>query len=322
MKKVYVALTALLAISLPLICHFLGLYYAVHIAGLTGIYALLLLGLNLILGFVGLLDLGFIAFYAFGAYISSILSIRGYSFWVVLPVTVILTVFLRFLLGIPALRLKGDYLAIVTLGFGEITRLSLNNWDVLTNGPKGLPRVGEAIGSVRFFSLPIESDIAFYYLILLFVILAIIVSLRLDNSRIGRAWIAIREDETAAEATGVNVEKVKLFAFSFSAIFAGCAGALYTHWIKFISPELFTFWESVLLVSMVVLGGMGSIPGIVFAAVLVVGIPELLRGVLGTKLVNYRMLLFGLALVLMVIFRPQGIIPSKRRELELRTTEE
>lgn len=306
----------------PFFCQFFGMYYTLHIATLIGIYALLVLGLNLVLGFVGLLDLGFIAFYAFSGYTAALLSIKGYNFWLVLIITVILTVILRLLLGIPALRLKGDYLAIVTLGFGEIMRLVLNNWDGLTNGPRGLPRVGEAISSPNFFFLHFQSDLSFYFLILFFVILGIIVSRRLDNSRIGRAWIAIREDELAAETCGINVEKVKLFAFSFSAIFAACAGVLYSHWIKFISPESFTFWESFLLVSMVVLGGMGSIPGIILATVLVIGVPELLRGLLGTQLVNYRMLFFGLVLVLMVIFRPQGIIPSKRRELELHPTEE
>lgn len=311
-----------LLLFFPAVCQSVGVYYLLHTADLIGIYLLLVLGLNLILGFVGLLDLGFIAFYACGAYVSALFSIWGWNFWLILPVTIILTVFLRLLLGLPALRLRGDYLAIVTLGFGEIMRLVLNNWDGLTNGPKGLPRVGETIYSPKFFFLTFQSDLSFYYLILFFVILGIIVSRRLDNSRIGRAWIAIREDELAAETCGINVNKVKLFAFCFSAVYAATAGVLYTHWIKFISPESFTFWESVLLVSMVVLGGMGSIPGVILATILVIGVPEFLRGLLGTQLVNYRMLFFGLGLVLMVIFRPQGIVPSKRRELELHPTEE
>jgi len=321
-NRIFIFLGGILLIFFPIICQSLGAYYVLHIAGLIGIYLLLVLGLNLILGFVGLLDLGFIAFYAFGAYIAALFSILGWNFWLVLPLTVGLTIFLRLLLGLPALRLRGDYLAIVTLGFGEITRLVLNNWDSLTNGPKGLPRVGEAIASPKLFFLTFQSDISFYYLILFFVILGIITGYRLDNSRIGRAWVAIREDETAAEVTGINVSKVKLFAFSFSAIFAALAGVLYTHWIRFVSPESFTFWESVFLVLMVVLGGMGSIPGIIFATILVVGVPEILRSILGARFVNYRMLIFGFVLVLMVIFRPQGIIPSKRRELELRPSEQ
>ncbi|HCJ66642.1 MAG TPA: ABC transporter ATP-binding protein [Elusimicrobia bacterium] len=321
-KKIFLFLLIFFLLFLPPLGQSLGMYYTLHISALIGIYLLLILGLNLILGFVGLLDLGFIAFYACGAYLSALLSIRGWNFCLVLPATIILTVLLRLLLGLPALRLRGDYLAIVTLGFGEIMRLVLNNWDGLTNGPKGLPRVGEAISSPKFFFLTFQSDLSFYYLILFFVILGIIVSRRLDNSRIGRAWIAIREDELAAETCGINVDKVKLFAFCFSAIYAATAGVLYTHWIKFISPESFTFWESVLLVSMVVLGGMGSIPGVILATILVIGVPEFLRGLLGTQLVNYRMLFFGLGLVLMVIFRPQGIVPSKRRELELHPSNE
>ncbi len=321
-NRIFIFLGAILLLFFPVICQSLGAYYLLHIAGLIGIYLLLVLGLNLILGFVGLLDLGFIAFYAFGAYIAALFSILGWNFWLTLLLTVGLTVSLRLLLGLPALRLRGDYLAIVTLGFGEITRLVLNNWDGLTNGPKGLPRVGEMIASPKLFFLTFQSDISFYYLILFFAVLGIIISLRLDNSRIGRAWVAIREDEIAAGVSGINVNKVKLFAFSFSAVFAALAGVLYTHWIKFVSPESFTFWESVFLVLMVVLGGMGSIPGIIFATILVIGVPEILRGILGAKLVNYRMLIFGFALVSMVVFRPQGIIPSKRRELELRPAEE
>lgn len=321
-NKVLVFCGIVLILFLPVVCQVQGAYYLLHTMDLIGIYLLLILGLNLILGSVGLLDLGFIAFYACGAYVSALLSIRGWNFWLVLPASIILTVFLRFLLGLPALRLRGDYLAIVTLGFAEIIRFTLNNLDSLTNGPKGLPRVGETIISPKFFFFKFHSDLSFYYLILFFVIIGIIVSRRLNNSRIGRAWVAIREDELAAETCGINVEKVKLFAFCFSAIYAATAGTLYTHWIKFVSPESFTFWESVLLVSMVVLGGMGSIPGIILAVVLVIGAPEFLRNLLGTKLVNYRMLFFGLALVLMVVFRPQGIVPSKRRELELRAPSE
>lgn len=321
-NKFLIFLGIVLVLFLPVVCQVQGAYYLLHTMDLIGIYLLLILGLNLILGSVGLLDLGFIAFYACGAYVSALLSIRGWNFWLVLPASIILTVFLRFLLGLPALRLRGDYLAIVTLGFAEIIRFTLNNLDSLTNGPKGLPRVGETIISPKFFFFKFHSDLSFYYLILFFVIIGIIVSRRLNNSRIGRAWVAIREDELAAETCGINVEKVKLFAFCFSAIYAATAGTLYTHWIKFVSPESFTFWESVLLVSMVVLGGMGSIPGIILAVVLVIGAPEFLRNLLGTKLVNYRMLFFGLALVLMVVFRPQGIVPSKRRELELKTSNE
>ncbi len=310
----------LLALVIPFVLHLSGNYYVVHVIGLVGVYCILALGLNITIGYTGLLDLGFMAFYAIGAYAGALLSIAGWSFWLVLPAAMIIGALARYLVGAPVLKLRGDYLAIVTLAFGEITRLVLNNYDELSNGPKGLPRVGEKIGAVNLFGFQFTEDIHFYYLILAFVLLGIFVSYRMEHSRLGRALVAIREDELAAELTGINVARVKMIAFVTSGAFGALAGAIYVHWIGFITPEAFTFWESVLLVSMLVVGGMGNIGGVLLGVLLLVGIPEVLRATLGSKFVDYRMLLFGAAMILVIIFRPQGIIPSRRRSRELRNT--
>ncbi|MBI4777817.1 branched-chain amino acid ABC transporter permease, partial [Candidatus Desantisbacteria bacterium] len=308
----------LLLIVLPLTGYNCGNYYAIHVAGLVGIYCILCVGLNITVGYTGLLDLGFMAFCAIGAYTAALLSIHGISFWITLPISMFLGGFIRYLLGVPVLRLRGDYLAIVTLAFGEIVRLIANNFDWLTNGPKGLPRVGEKIAEIRLFSLVFKDDLQFYYLILFFLIGTILISYRLEHSRIGRALVAIREDELAAKLSGINVPQIKSIAFVLSGMFGALAGAIYVHWIGFISPEMFTFWESVLLVSMLVIGGMGNIGGAILGVVLLVGIPEILRPVLGTKFVDYRMIIFGLIMIVVIIFRPEGIWKSKRRALELK----
>lgn len=313
--KLKVGVISFVLLIFPVICYKAELYQLLHIAVLSGVYIILALGANIVLGYLGLLDLGFIAFYAISAYTSALLSIRGWPFWAILPATLFITVSFRFLVGIPALRLQGDYLAIVTLGFCEIIRLVANNCDKLTNGPKGLPGVSQSIQTI------FTSEVGFYYLTLCFVILSIAINYRLEHSQVGRSWVALREDELAAETVGIDVTRTKLIAFTFSSIFAAIAGWIYTHLIKFISPELFTFWESVFLVCMVVLGGMGSIFGVIIGVILLISIPELSRSILGTQFVNYRMLLFGFVLIFMMIFRPQGLIPSKRRALELTQVE-
>jgi branched-chain amino acid transport system permease protein len=314
-----IAIVALLL--LPLVLQGMGNYYVIHVASLVGIYCILNLGLNITIGFTGLLDLGFMAFYALGAYAAALLSIASVSFWLILPICVAFGGAVRFLIGAPVLRLRGDYLAIVTLAFGEITRLVANNMVGVTNGPKGLPGVGDRIGEISFFGLIFKEDIQFYYLIFFFVLLSIVVTYRLEHSRIGRALVAIREDELAAELSGINVARVKVIAFTLSGMFGALAGAIYTHWIGFITPEMFTFWESVLLVAMIVVGGMGNIAGVLLGTVLLVGIPEVLRASLGTRFVDYRMLLFGIAMILVIIFRTQGLLPSKRRSMELQAEE-
>jgi branched-chain amino acid transport system permease protein len=224
----------------------------------------------------------------------------------------------RTLLGAPVLRLRGDYLAIVTLGFGEITRLTLNNWDSLTQGPQGLSLLSGKAGPVSLFGWPLTSNTHFFYLIFAGLLLALLVSHRLDRSRIGRAWIAIREDETAARAMGIDVPRLKNVAFTLSAAFAGLAGALFARWENFVTPESFTFWESALLVVMVVLGGMGSLPGVLLGVVLIVGLPELLRADLfvrwgGDHVVKARYLLFGALLVAAALFRSEGLWPRSER---------
>ena len=295
--------------------------FVIRLAGIAGLYMLLALGLNLVIGFVGLLDLGFMAFYAIGAYTAALLAIHKIPFVFCVLAAVTASAAIRVIVGFPALRLRGDYLAIVTLGFGEVVRLLLSNWDSLTNGPKGLPRVGESIPAASLFGVKLTSNLHYYYLILLCVLAAVWICARLNLSRLGRAWVAIREDEVAAELMGVDVTKQKVVAFGLSAMFAGLAGAIFAHWEGFVTPESFTFWESCLLVCAVVLGGMGSILGVVLGALCIVLVPEVLRDVLGSTFANARYLLFGLSLILMAIYRPQGIWPSRRRTLELRPDE-
>lgn len=297
------------------------LAFLIRIGGIAGLYMLLALGLNLVVGFVGLLDLGFMAFYAIGAYTAALLAIQGHSFVFCTLAAILISVLVRVGVGFPALRLRGDYLAMVTLGFGEMTRLVLNNWDSLTNGPKGLPRVGQAIPPISLFGFVFTTNLHYYYLIVVCVLLSVWICHRLNHSRLGRAWVAIREDEVAAELMGVEVTKQKIVAFGVSAIFAAVAGSIFVHWESFVTPESFNFWESVLLVCAVVLGGMGSVLGVVLGAACIVAIPEILRDVLGSQFANARYLLFGLALILMAIYRPQGILPSRRRSMELRPAE-
>lgn len=292
--------------------------YLLRAAGQIGLTMLLALGLNFSLGYVGLFDLGYIAVYAVGAYAAAILSIHGWSFWLCLPAAVAAALLFRLVEGVPILRLRGDYLAIVTMGCGEITRLALNNMDFLTNGPRGLPRVGEAIAAPTLFGLRLVTNTHFYFLIFAAVALAAVLSLRIEDSRIGRAWVAIREDEVAAELVGVPVARLKLLAFVISAVPAGVAGCLFAHWERFVTPESFVFWESILVVAILVLGGMGSVPGALLGAGILQGSPLLMQSFMaGGAWIVYRYLLFGVLLVLVVMFRPQGLWASKRRQAEL-----
>src|SRR3989304_5176079 len=267
-----------------------------------------------VLTLAGLLDLGYIAFYAIGAYTYALLSTKlGISFWLALPVGGLFAAGIGFILGIITLRLRGDYLAIVTLGFIHIVHLFLNNWDSLTGGPNGI--LGIARPSIA--SLKFSQPIHFYYLILAIAVLTAAVINRLNNSRIGRAWIAMREDEVAAEAMGIDTTRMKGLAFSLGAFWAGLAGVFFAGKFAFVSPESFTFFESVFVLAMVVLGGMGSIPGAAIGAIILIILPEALRG-----FASYRMLIFGAALVAMMVFRPQGLIGSPRRRVELHPEDE
>lgn len=302
------------ALLLPWLDRLTGQSYFVDIGCRAGLYMLLVLGLQWVIGFAGLLDLGFAAFYAIGAYAAALLSIHfGWTLWLTLPSAMVAAAAMRFLLGGPVLRLRGDYLAIATLGFGEIVRITLNNWDSLTNGPKGLPGAGQAIqAEVPLGPLSFSLDTGYYFLILAMVAGAILITIRCRDSRIGRAWRAIREDETAAELSGVEVARQRLLCFTLSGAFAGAAGAIFAHWQGFVSPESFTFWESVFLVSAVVLGGIGSVSGAILGALFLTAAPEILRE-LGPRFVDVRYLLFGVAMILVVIRRPQGLLPPRPR---------
>jgi branched-chain amino acid transport system permease protein len=290
---------AIISASLLILPLLLNDYYR-DILTLTGMYIVLALGLNIIVGQAGLLNLGYVAFYAVGAYAYAILSTQfGLSFWPGLFIGALIAGAAAGLLGFVTLRLRGDYFAIVTLGLGEITRIVLNNWVSLTGGPNGISRIGrpEIAGYV------LSSTLDFYYLIVFLVAVTIFSVHRLMFSRIGRAWMAIREDEVAAEAMGVNAFRLKLLAFVIGSSWAGLAGVFFAAKMAFVSPESFTFFESVMILCMVVLGGMGSIPGIILGAFLLIALPEVFR-----DFQDYRMLAFGSALVLMMIFRPQGLL--------------
>jgi branched-chain amino acid transport system permease protein len=291
----------LLLLLLVIVPFFQNDYYR-DVLTLTGMYAVLALGLNLVVGQAGLLNLGYVAFYAIGAYTYAILSTQlGLPFWPGLVVGAAASAFLSLIIGAITLRLRGDYFAIVTLGLGEITRIVLNNWDSLTNGPNGIPRIGRPVLFGHTFSSPLD----YYYLILAIAVLTVLAMRRLMASRIGRAWVAIKEDEIAAEAMGINTFKLKLLAFVLASAWAGLVGVFFAGKMAFVSPESFTFFESVLVLCMVVLGGMGSIPGIILGAFLLITLPEVFR-----DFQDYRMLGFGVALVLLMVFRPQGLLGS------------
>ena len=289
--------------------------YAQDVATNVLIYVCLGLGLNIVVGLAGMLDLGYIAFYGVGAYTYALLNIHfGMSFWVCLPIAATLALTAGCIIGYPTLRMRGDYLAIVTLGFGEIVRILLNNWMSLTNGPNGI--LGIKPPSIYIpsfengFSLELFylKKLHYLYYVALFLAIVTVISVRhLNYSRIGRAWESIREDETAAELMGVNTFKLKLLAYAMGALFAGLAGAFFCARMRFVSPESFTFLESAMVLSMVVLGGMGSIPGIILGAAALIVLPEVFR-----EFETYRMLVFGMSMVVMMLFRPAGLIPAKR----------
>jgi branched-chain amino acid transport system permease protein len=336
-----VALVAAALLALPFALAFAGTAW-VRIANFAILYVMLALGLNIVVGFAGLLDLGYIAFYAVGAYVYALLASPQFNlhlpFWVVLPIGALVAALFGVILGAPTLKLRGDYLAIVTLGFGEIIRIFLNNLSRpvnITNGPQGITGIDPfRIGSFsfaqpeRFLGISFSGPMKYYYLLLALTMLVIVVNVRLQNSRIGRAWEAIREDETAARAMGIDTTHLKLLAFAMGASFGGLAGGMFSAIQAFISPESFVLVESIMVVSMVVLGGMGNIWGVIVGAVLLSFVPEILRwtvtplqeALFGRMLVEpevIRMLLFGLALVLVMLFRPAGLLPSAVRKREL-----
>lgn len=274
----------------------------------AGIFAILVLGLNVMTGYCGLLNLGYAAFFAAGAYTYALLNVNlGWSFWVSLPACILSAAVFGFILGCCVLRLRGDYLALVTLGFGEITRITLNNLDFLTGGPNGLNVSHPAIGIMAAkFDFGICSW-PYYYLVLLGIGITIIIVVRLSRCRLGRAWLAIKEDEVAASCMGISTAKLKLLAFCVSAAIAGLAGWLFAGKQGFVSPDSFDFITSIMLVAMLVFGGMGSVAGALVGALALTLIPEVLQ-----PLQQYRMFLFGTVMILMMLFRPQGLLGGIR----------
>ena len=314
----------------------------VRVLDFAALYIMLALGLNIVVGFAGLLDLGYIAFYAVGAYLYALLASPHFGIhwpvWAVLPLGALVAGLFGVLLGAPTLRLRGDYLAIVTLGFGEIIRIFLNNLNApvnITNGPKGIARIdpillfGQPLSkSVEIAGITFSGVMLYYYLFVALALVVVFVGIRLQDSRIGRAWVAIREDEVAAKACGINTRNVKLLAFAMGASFGGVAGGLFAGFQEFVSPESFGLMESIMVLCMVVLGGMGHIPGVILGGLLLTVLPEAFRhgagpaqqALFGKVLLDpeaLRMLLFGLALIAVMLYRPAGLWPEPRHRREL-----
>jgi branched-chain amino acid transport system permease protein len=343
--KTKIILATIGLLILPLLAQQAGNAW-VRIIDIALLYVLLALGLNIVVGFAGLLDLGYVAFYAVGAYMFGLLASSQLTdtfpaiaamfpnglhtpWWVVIPLGAVLAGGAGVLLGAPTLKLRGDYLAIVTLGFGEIVRVFMNNLDApinITNGPKGITGIddisifGVHLGKTQtWFGMDFPKVTNYYYLFLILVVLAIFVCYRLERSRIGRAWMAIREDEIAAKAMGINTRNLKLLAFGMGATFGGVSGAMFASFQGFISPESFSLQESVIIVAMVVLGGIGHLPGVVVGALLLSALPEVLRYVAGPLQAwsggrldasILRQLLIALAMIGIMLARPRGLWPS------------
>jgi branched-chain amino acid transport system permease protein len=343
--KVQWILGGIALLVLPLLLQFFGNAW-VRIADLALLYVMLALGLNIVVGYAGLLDLGYVAFYAVGAYLFALMAspqlsdnFAGFaamfpnglhtSLWIVIPLAALIAAICGAMLGAPTLKLRGDYLAIVTLGFGEIIRIFLNNLDHpinLTNGPKGIGQIdsvkifGLDLGRrLELFGYDINSVTLYYYLFLVLVIVSVVICYRLQDSRIGRAWMAIREDEIAAKAMGINTRNMKLLAFGMGGSFGGVSGAMFGAFQGFVSPESFSLMESVMIVAMVVLGGIGHIPGVILGAVLLSALPEVLRYVAGPlqsmtdgrlDASILRQLLIALAMIVIMLLRPRGLWPA------------
>ncbi len=379
-QKAFASFAALgvLLIAFPFVAQNFGNSW-VRIIDMALLYMMLALGLNIVVGFAGLLDLGYIAFFAVGAYLAGLfaspqfatviesvlnefpglgaflVSVLGdevakngihLSVWVIVPMAALIAGFFGALLGAPTLKLRGDYLAIVTLGFGEIIRIFMNNMNApinFTNGPQGVNMIdpvsilgvslaGDS-GVVHFLGISMPSVNAYYFLFLILCIAIIFVSLRLHDSRLGRAFIAIREDEIAAKAMGINTRNVKLLAFSLGASFGGVSGAMFASFQGFISPESFSLMESIIILAMVVLGGIGHIPGVILGSIILAALPEVLRhtvepvqiALFGSVLMEaevLRQLLYGLTMVVVMLTRPAGLWPAPKHEDSLVKTNE
>jgi branched-chain amino acid transport system permease protein len=346
----FAAVVAVVLLLLPIVVGHFGGNFWVRTIDMALLYVMLALGLNIVVGYAGLLDLGYVAFYAVGAYMYALLASPHLTdnfewiaaalpnglhspIWLVVPLGALIAALFGATLGAPTLKLRGDYLAIVTLGFGEIIRIFMNNLNSpvnITNGPQGITKIdsvtifGIDLGQkIPLGPLLIDTTQLYYYLFLALCIVTIIVCLRLQNSRLGRAWMAIREDEIAAKAMGINTRNTKLAAFAIGASFGGVSGAMFSAFQGFISPESFVLNESIVIVAMVVLGGMGHIPGVIVGAILLYAIPEILRFaakpaqeiIFGTEIITpeaLRMLFFGLSMVLIMLWRPAGLWPKPK----------
>lgn len=309
-------IVALLAIVFPWLVSTGQNFYHVNVMVSALIFVVLGLGLNITVGLAGLLDLGYIAFFAVGAYTYALLSKNfDLGFWTCLPLGGLMGMLFGLVLGFPILRLRGDYLAIVTLGFASITKIVLENWDTVFGGAAGIA----GIPRPDLFGMELDGrqkSVYTYYIVLALVVLTILVTTRLKNSRIGRAWMALREDEIACVAMGVDMAQTKLSAYALGAFWAGLVGVIFAAHNNFINPDSFTFMDSAMILAMVVLGGMGSILGVIIASLALKLLPEYLRA-----FAEYRMLVFGAVMVLMMIFRPQGLINNMRRKYEYDTAQ-
>lgn len=304
-KTVRWAAVAAVLLALPLALGQIN-DYLMHIVIMIGIFSILSMSLNVIIGYAGQFALGHAAFYGIGAYSAALLMIHFHvSFWIALPAAAVIAGFFGFLLGTPVIRLRGDYLGIVTLGFGEIVRLIFVGWVDVTRGPMGLP----GIPAPSLFGYTFSGKTEFYYLILALALLTFFVIHRVVHSGVGLSMLTVREDETLAQSIGIRPNKYKLIAFTVGGFFAGIAGAFWATYISFVSPDAFRYLDSVNILAMVILGGTASLPGSILGAVILVLAPELLR-----YMSDYRMLLMGLAIVLMMIFKPTGFWGEKHRK--------
>lgn len=299
-RYMFYVISVLVCLLIPMVAN----NYALEVLSNAWFYVILALGLNIVVGYAGLLDLGYAAFFAVGAYTTAILSSTfGLDFWLTIPFAVLFSAIAGIIIGTPTLRLRTDYLAIVTLGFGEITRIVARNLDI-TGRASGI--IG--IDRPNLFGLELNQLVHYYYVFFILAILGMFISDRLQHSRLGRAWQYVREDEDAAEAMGIPTVKTKLYAYVIGAIFGGVAGCFFAAKMTAISPETFQFNQSVLILLAVVLGGMGKIPGMVVGAFALVLFPEVFR-----EIGVFRMLVFGLVLLTLIIFRPTGIWPDRKK---------
>ncbi len=283
--------------------------YLLRIATATILYMILALGLNILPGFNGLLDLGYVGFYGIGAYTAGLLTLHyDLSFWLILPIAALNGALWGVLRGAPTLRLTGDYFAIVTFGFSELVVLMLKNELWLTRGPMGLPGITPPV----IFGHAITKDWEFFYLSLALLLGVLVIVRRLEDSRIGRAWFAIRENEIAAQCCGVNLAHYKVMAFAISAAIGAVGGAFYAKWFKFIHPDMFKFWESILILCLIVFGGLGSVTGTLLGTLVLIPLSEVLRIILPQGLFSARYLIYGGLLVVMMRLRPQGLMPFDR----------